>query len=162
MSTAASVVREPRAPRNPPGSDAFALAALILLERIESLSEASRSDLLELFSAWPTASAGEDRESILRAIAEIAENPGIAIVPMDLDAPMPSGLKSWAAEVGARVRSARAEAGLTQAELAEKSGIRQSHISRIENGEHSATHKTLAKLAEAMGTSVEHLQETRS
>ena len=46
---------------------------------------------------------------------------------------------------------ARAENNLTQKQLAEKTGIRQSNISRIENGTCSPTISTLQTLAEGMG-----------
>lgn len=47
--------------------------------------------------------------------------------------------------------AARIEAGMTQKELAEKTGIRQSNLSRIENGTSSPTVSTLARIAEGMG-----------
>ncbi len=46
---------------------------------------------------------------------------------------------------------ARMESRMTQKELAEKTGIRQSNISRIENGTSSPTVDTLARLAAGMG-----------
>lgn len=45
----------------------------------------------------------------------------------------------------------RAEKNITQKELAEKTGIRQSNISRIERGSCSPTIATLSALAEGMG-----------
>ena len=47
--------------------------------------------------------------------------------------------------------AARIEEGLTQKELADRSGIRQSNISRIENGTCSPTISTLQALAKGMG-----------
>ena len=46
---------------------------------------------------------------------------------------------------------ARAETNITQAEFAQKTGIRQSNISWIENGTSSPTIATLQTLAEGMG-----------
>lgn len=46
---------------------------------------------------------------------------------------------------------ARVNQNLTQKELAEKSGVRQSNISRIENGTCSPTIATLEALARGMG-----------
>ena len=46
---------------------------------------------------------------------------------------------------------ARISQNLTQKELAEKSGVRQSNISRIENGSCSPTIATLEALANGMG-----------
>jgi predicted transcriptional regulator len=47
--------------------------------------------------------------------------------------------------------SARNDMGLTQQQLAERCGIRQSNISRIENGTSSPTVATLQKIAAGMG-----------
>lgn len=46
---------------------------------------------------------------------------------------------------------ARIDAGLTQKELAEKSGVRQSNISRIENGSAVPTLQTLRAIAKGTG-----------
>lgn len=46
---------------------------------------------------------------------------------------------------------ARIKQNLTQAQLAERAGIRQSNISRIENGNCSPTVETLQQLAKGMG-----------
>lgn len=47
--------------------------------------------------------------------------------------------------------TARAEQGLTQKELSERSGIQQADISRLETGKGNPGIKTLQRLAEAMG-----------
>ena len=49
------------------------------------------------------------------------------------------------------VIAARLACNLTQKELAEKTGIRQSNISRIENGSASPTIDTLARIAAGLG-----------
>lgn len=49
------------------------------------------------------------------------------------------------------VIAARLESNLTQKELAEKTGIRQSNISRIESGVASPTVDTLSRIAAGMG-----------
>lgn len=49
------------------------------------------------------------------------------------------------------VLSARAKAGMSQSELAEKTGIDQSDISKIERGLANPSVVTLSRLAEAMG-----------
>lgn len=49
------------------------------------------------------------------------------------------------------VIAARLESGMTQKELAEKTGIRQSNLSRIEQGISSPTIDTLARIAAGMG-----------
>jgi DNA-binding XRE family transcriptional regulator len=52
--------------------------------------------------------------------------------------------------VGNRVRSARSEAGMSQSDLARKTGIPQGNISRIETGSHSPRLHTLKRLAGAL------------
>ena len=47
--------------------------------------------------------------------------------------------------------AARVELSLTQKELADRTGIRQSNISRIENGNSSPTIATLQQIASGMG-----------
>lgn len=47
--------------------------------------------------------------------------------------------------------AARIETGMTQKELSEKTGIRQSNLSRIENGTSSPTVATLSRIAAGMG-----------
>lgn len=49
------------------------------------------------------------------------------------------------------VIAARLESHMTQKELAEKTGIRQSNISRIESGACSPTIDTLARIAAGLG-----------
>ena len=47
--------------------------------------------------------------------------------------------------------TARCEQNLTQKQLAEKTGIRQSNLSRIENGNCSPTIATLQQIADGIG-----------
>ena len=57
-------------------------------------------------------------------------------------------------QVQAELIRARLDSNLTHAELAQKSGIRQSNISRIENGNAVPRLDTLKVLAHAMGKSL--------
>lgn len=49
----------------------------------------------------------------------------------------------------------RNEEQLTQSELAERTGLRQSNISRIENGQSMPSIATLAKIAQGLGKRLE-------
>ncbi len=62
-------------------------------------------------------------------------------VMADLDGP----------RLGARVRALRLAAGLTQAELARRTGIHRPNIARVEAGRHTPSLETLARLAAAIG-----------
>lgn len=58
-------------------------------------------------------------------------------------------------DIAMQVVELREQLGLTQAELAEKCGIDQGDISRIERGSVSPTSRTLQRIAEALGARVE-------
>jgi transcriptional regulator with XRE-family HTH domain len=53
---------------------------------------------------------------------------------------------------GDSIRERRIELGLTQAELAERSGISQADISRIENGRLDARWSTIQRISSALAT----------
>lgn len=58
--------------------------------------------------------------------------------------------------MGYKIKELRELKGMTQEELAEKSGVSRGTISALENGtERATTSKTLLKLAQALGTSVD-------
>ena len=62
-------------------------------------------------------------------------------------------------EFGCMVRRRRMELNLTQKKLAERSGITQAHISRLENGEYNTSSVTICKLAKALNIPVAKLLE---
>jgi transcriptional regulator with XRE-family HTH domain len=57
--------------------------------------------------------------------------------------------------IGQRIAEIRKEKGLTQQDLADRTGIQRNHISRIEQGRYSVGFDTLQMIAEAMGGNVE-------
>ena len=60
--------------------------------------------------------------------------------------------------LGNSLYSARKSKGLTQEELADKSGVSRGTISALENGSmRNTTSKTLLKLAQALNTSVDRI-----
>lgn len=54
-------------------------------------------------------------------------------------------------DIAGELRAARKRAGLTQKELGEKTGIPQSHISRIEKGEVDVQASSLVEIARVLG-----------
>lgn len=76
-------------------------------------------------------------------------------MPMPDEPSLPAN--KWAEHVGRRIQELRKAARLTQIQLAERADLPQSHISRLENAEHSPTNHTLEKIARALGTSVRDL-----
>jgi len=118
------------------------------------LPAADRADLLELFRELDGAETREELDGVLGAMLEILEQrPMTGRRFLDLTEAPPaadSPLAAWLSTVSGRIKSLRAAAGLSQAELAERSGLPQSHISRLESGKHSPTRLTLEKLASAL------------
>ncbi len=55
--------------------------------------------------------------------------------------------------LGRRLRALRVAAGLTQAELARRTGIHRPNIARVEAGRHTPSLDTLARIAHAIGVS---------
>lgn len=60
--------------------------------------------------------------------------------------------------LGERIKSLREERGWTQEELAKKISIGQQYISKYESGKAFPSFKTLEKLADAFGVSVDFLR----
>ena len=54
-------------------------------------------------------------------------------------------------EIVRAIIDARSEQNMTQKELAERTGIRQSHISRLESGNYNPSLKFLKKVAAGLG-----------
>ncbi len=81
--------------------------------------------------------AARDRELLAGPVTSSATGDVVA----DLDGP----------RLGARVRALRLAAGLTQAELARRTGIHRPNIARVEAGRHTPSLETLARLAAAIG-----------
>jgi DNA-binding XRE family transcriptional regulator len=88
------------------------------------------------------------RQVIIRAAA-VANGSGRAAQPTS------NGLDGAGAvdgaRLGARLRELRLAAGLTQAELARRTGIHRPNIARVEAGRHTPSLETLARLASAIG-----------
>ena len=57
--------------------------------------------------------------------------------------------------VGKRIQECRQNAGLTQEQLSEKSGISQKHISRIEQGYHDTHFTMIYKIAKVLNVPID-------
>jgi len=64
-------------------------------------------------------------------------------------------------KLGARLRELRLAAGLTQAELARRTGIHRPNIARVEAGRHTPSLETLARIANAIGVPTTHVLVAR-
>lgn len=139
----------------PESSKSVILALSVLTERIESLPRADRDDLFELFQGWAGTDDPAEHESIRRAMEEILAQTPVRATPMPMpEHPVAPGARRWAEHVGGKIKEFREQAKLSQVQLADKAGLPQSHVSRLENAKHTATHLTLEKIARALGVSV--------
>lgn len=59
--------------------------------------------------------------------------------------------------LGKRIREERSKIGLTQEKLAEFSEVSTAYMGRIERGERNITVKTLVRIANALGTTIDYL-----
>ena len=142
--------RNPTAQNTPDFQNSFALAIAVLRERIHLLCREDQNDLYELLPML-LGDDEEERESAARAVKEIFDQRPGKIGPMELPPQPGKSLENWVAFVSKRLREARTQAKLTQEQLAEKTGIPQGHISKLETGQHSPTALTLEKIAMALG-----------
>ena len=129
--------------------DAFALAVAVFRERIASLAEEDKQDA---FSLIPDLLNGDEdeKQSAAEAISEILHRPKSQLMDIESLEGCEEDLARWTTFVSKRIREAREAVGLTQQELSQQSGLPQSHISRLEQGKHSPTAKTLEKIATAL------------
>jgi DNA-binding XRE family transcriptional regulator len=119
-------------------------------------------DIAELVVEIKEADEASDRERLdaaIQALLEIFTKPG---KQFDAVAPLRTGsrsgdLQKWRRFVGGQVAKLRAAKGMTQVDLSTKTGLPQSHISRIERATLSPSRTTVEKLARALGVSVSKL-----
>lgn len=146
--------RDDRLPVSPDmHHEAITMALAILVDRIRGLPREDREDLFELVKELPAAQDGGETESIVLAMREILEQAPIVVRGVDQsnDGEPGEQLAKWITFVSGRIKALRKEQGLTQEQLAQRSGLPQSHISKLENGKHSPSALTLEKIARALG-----------
>lgn len=105
-----------------------------------AISDDARSATIEL---------GSDARFELR-VGEVRPNGG------RVDAPGSMSAEEVLAQIdgptlGGRIRALRLAAGLTQAELARRTGIHRPNIARVEAGRHTPSLETIARLSAAIG-----------
>ena len=140
---------------------AFALAVAVMQEHIRSLPMEDRTDLMEVIpylfcdDAEEVAAAQKAVDVILSQKKATVMDEASIVMPEE-------AMKGWLEYISRQIRGARKAAGMTQDELAESSGLPQSHICRLENGQHSPTNKTLTKIADALGITLADLDPGES
>ena len=70
---------------------------------------------------------------------------------------MPKRNDPLAGQIGMRIYKERKELGLTQEELADRSGLSQSFLTCIERGEKGLGFDSIIRISQALGTSTDYL-----
>ncbi|MCC7291233.1 MAG: helix-turn-helix transcriptional regulator [Phycisphaerales bacterium] len=135
------------------------LVLALLLDRISSLSRDSMADLVAIGSELARCQDRNTFEEIVETIREILFPDVIGSVRREGAGSLRQtpGLDKWSQGVGAKIRSLREAAPMTQEKLAELSDLPQSHISRLEGGHHSPSRRTLEKIASALNVDIGRL-----
>ncbi len=79
---------------------------------------------------------------------------GLRPEPLTSDEPVPGDVRS---EFGKNLRAARIRAGLTQAQVADQTGLTQQYVSLVEAGRQNITLSTMTALARVVGQDVRTL-----
>ena len=66
-------------------------------------------------------------------------------------------MENEAQKLGQNLKRIRTKKDISQGDIARTLKVNKSHISNIENGKSNPTLKTIAKLAKALGVSIEEL-----
>jgi DNA-binding XRE family transcriptional regulator len=133
-------------------------AIAILIERIVNLDPDTKEDLMGVLLEMRDCKSDQQRQEIEQTILELMY-PKMAgdLVVGSLDVEKPPTLTDWSRRIGERIRELRERRKMTQDQLSDASGLPQSHISRLENGAHSPSHKTLLAIAKALGVDVREI-----
>jgi len=122
-----------------------------LVHRMRSMPKEALSDLMEAGRELLDCSSRDEAREIVQTMREILfpETIGMIRAPEESDQ-KPDSLKSRAIYIGCKIKEAREKAGMTQEDLAKVTGMTQSHVSRLETGQHSPAWRTLEKIAVAL------------
>jgi DNA-binding XRE family transcriptional regulator len=135
-----------------------AAAVATVIARMVQLDEQDQKDLWECVKDLGSLKTRQDVDDAMKTIIEILEptdKSSLAMSSSALDDLHPRQThESWLVWISEKLRTLRKQQNLTQGELAERAGLPQSHISRLERGVHSPSMKTLKKLANALQVDV--------
>jgi predicted transcriptional regulator len=128
-----------------------------VLSHVLHFPEKKMKRVVELVRTYRFSTDSAVQQEILTVLAELLTQDVVlnkALTDLNLDdtVDVESARKvaSYRRGVGANIRTFRQECGLTQVQLAEKAGLPQSHISRLEKGVHAATAETIRRIAVAL------------
>lgn len=144
-----------------PEEQRISFAIGIVLDRVSRLTQEDSDDLVQLLRAYREAETDEDKTAADFAIMEVLDQRPVQVRCLDLspDEPPPcnTNYSSWVEWISKRIRKYRTDAGMTQEQLSDVSGLPQSHISRLENARLSPSRVTLERIAHALNVKLTEL-----
>lgn len=152
-------VAAPRTTFSPKDFSVNELAVATLVNRMMSLDKEALGDLVSLGKELAKCGDEDTYREIVETIREVLF-PELAgtIQMVDPKSIRPTErLAKMTAHIGKTIQARRKASGMTQITLAKAAGIPQSHVSRLESGLHSPSHKTLERIAKALGATVGEL-----
>jgi DNA-binding XRE family transcriptional regulator len=126
-------------------------AIAILIERIARLDQEDKDDLIAVLIEVQRCTTAAELKEVEQTIRELIfpELAGELVIGEAGNARGDSKLQAWSEKIGATIKQLRLDRGWTQEQLAERAGLPQPHICRLERGQHSPSHKTIVALASA-------------
>jgi len=123
-------------------------------QRLVNLNEEGKDSLMQLAMLLPKADEkekGEIFETMVELLFPEDHIGGVSKTASITDRDAAARVEKCREQIGKQIKELRESQHLTQDELAEKAGIPQSHVCRLERGKHTPTHVTIEKIAEALG-----------
>lgn len=122
-----------------------------VFQRLAHLETDEQREIMTLLQSMRTTEDEETHREILRTINEILHPEIIGALHELKPGKRSRRYIERTRHIGRKIQAFREAKGWTQEKLAEASDLPQSHISRLEKGQHSPSHKTRVRLAEALG-----------
>lgn len=125
-----------------------------LFKRLHQLDQKDQTAVAELVQLLIVAEADDERAEIWEALWEIILPEAVfrEIAEEAVQEDARARVDAYRQKVGEQIRQRRESLGMTQEELADRAGIPQSHVSRLECGRHAPTHLTMQRVAAALDT----------
>jgi DNA-binding XRE family transcriptional regulator len=125
------------------------------VSRLAGWSGDQWSHVKELVSLLESAQEEGEKKEIVKTLLEVLfpnSIGGVGDFEGDPGEEARQRLEAYRKRVGQVIRQRRESLRMTQEQLAERAGIPQSHVSRLERGKHAPTQETIEKVATALQT----------
>lgn len=121
----------------------------VLSNALKHLTAEQVQDFCELAMMYSSSRDPEVLETIVEmmvphSLGKISFDAGVTKTAADQ-------VDAFQVKIGDAIRSHRTKLGWTQEQLAQRAGLTQSHVCRLEQGTHSPTDLTIQKVANALG-----------